>query len=98
MSEKIYRMIERLAEMFPKQDYQSRLEQYIASRRPQSAGDVEIYERQFNQREAGGFLWNVYGMLWWIGQKFWLSIVETTNSLTAITDRSSPSLGSGASR
>ena len=56
MSEKIYRMIERLAEMFPKQDYQSRLEQYIASRRPQSAGDVEIYERQFNQREAGGFL------------------------------------------
>ena len=56
MSEKIYRMIERLAEMFPKQDYQSRLEQYIVSRRPQSAGDVEFYERQFNQRETGGLL------------------------------------------
>ena len=56
MSDKIYKMIERLAEMFPKQDYQSRLENYIASRRPQSAGDVEFFERQFNQREAGGFL------------------------------------------
>jgi hypothetical protein len=56
MSEKIYKMLERLAEMFPKQDYQSRLERYIASRRPQSAGDVEFYEREFNQRQAGGFL------------------------------------------
>jgi hypothetical protein len=56
MSEKIYKIIERLAEMFPKQDYQSRLENYIVSRRPQSAGDVEFFERQFNQREAGGFL------------------------------------------
>jgi hypothetical protein len=56
MSEKIYKMIERLAEMFPKQDYQSRLEYYIVSRRPQSAGDVEFYERQFNQQQAGGFL------------------------------------------
>ncbi len=62
MSETIYKMIERLAEMFPRQDYQSRLEHYIASRRPQSAGDVEFFERQFNQREAGGFLWNEYGM------------------------------------
>jgi hypothetical protein len=53
---KIYKIIERLAEMFPRQDYQSRLEYYIASRRPQSAGDVEFYERQFNQQQAGGFL------------------------------------------
>ena len=56
MSEKIYKMIERLAEMFPKQDYQSRLENYIASRRPQSAGDVEFLERQYNQQHARGFL------------------------------------------
>lgn len=56
MSEKIYKMIERLAEMFPKQDYQSRLEQYIASHHPQSTGDVERYERQFNQQHARGFL------------------------------------------
>ena len=56
MSNKIYKMIERLAEMFPKQDYQSRLEQYIASHRPQSTGDVERYERQYNQQHARGFL------------------------------------------
>ena len=56
MSKKIYKMIERLAEMFPKQDYQSRLEQYIASHRKQSTGDVERYERQYNQQHARGFL------------------------------------------
>ena len=56
MSNKIYKMIERLAEMFPKQDYQSRLEQYISSRRPKSTVDVEYYERQFNQQHTRGFL------------------------------------------
>ena len=56
MSENIYRMIERLAEMFPKQDYQSRLEQYIASRRPQSATDVELLEREFSHNHARGML------------------------------------------
>ena len=61
MSKKIYKMIERLAEMFPKQDYQSRLEQYISSRRPKSTVDVEYYERQFNQQHSRGFLWNKYG-------------------------------------
>jgi hypothetical protein len=56
MSENIYRMIERLAEMFPKQDYQSRLERYIASRRPQSATDVELFERKFSYNQARGML------------------------------------------
>jgi hypothetical protein len=56
MSENIYRMIERLAEMFPRQDYQSRLEQYIASRRPQSATDVELLEREFNHNHGRGLL------------------------------------------
>lgn len=56
MSDRIHKIIERLAEMFPKQDYQSRLERYIASRRPTSAGDVEFYEREFYQRQAGGML------------------------------------------
>ncbi len=56
MSETIYKMIERLAEMFPKQDYQSRLERYIASRRPQSATDVELFEREFSYHQARGML------------------------------------------
>ena len=42
--------------MFPKQDYQSRLEQYIASHRPQSAVDVELLEREYNQRQSRGFV------------------------------------------
>ena len=56
MSDRIHKIIERLAEMFPKQDYQSRLEQYIASHRPQSAVDVELLERQYNQRQSRGFV------------------------------------------
>ena len=36
------KLLERLAEMFPKQDYQSRLNDYIASHNPQSAGDVDF--------------------------------------------------------
>lgn len=56
MSDRIHKIIERLAEMFPKQDYQSRLEQYIASHRPQSAVDVELLEREYNQRQSRGFV------------------------------------------
>lgn len=44
-------LLERLAEMFPKSDYQSRLEQYIASRQPQNAADVEMLERQYFQEQ-----------------------------------------------
>ena len=44
-------LIERLAEMFPKQDYQSRLERYIALRQPKSASEVEHWQKQFEQQE-----------------------------------------------
>jgi hypothetical protein len=55
MSKLMTQLLERLAEMFPKQDYQSRLEQYIISRYPQSAADVEMFTRDYNQRN-GSFL------------------------------------------
>ena len=55
MSKLMTQLLERLAEMFPKQDYQSRLEQYIISRCPQSAADVEMFTRDYNQRN-GSFL------------------------------------------
>ena len=48
-------LLERLAEMFPDSDYQSRMERYIASKHPQSAGDVEHLQRQYQyeqQREG----------------------------------------------
>jgi len=47
-------ILKRLAEMFPKQDYQSRLEQYISTHYPKSAGDVEFLERQFYQKQRNG--------------------------------------------
>ena len=52
-------LLKRLAEMFPGSDYQSRLEQYIASRNPQSAADVEHWERQYFQDQQQGIVWNI---------------------------------------
>jgi len=34
-------ILKRLAEMFPRQDYQSRLERYISSHYPKSTADVK---------------------------------------------------------
>jgi hypothetical protein len=56
MTAKIERMLEKLAEMFPKQDYQRCLEQYITSRKPSNVGDVEHYEREFYRKQTQGFL------------------------------------------
>ncbi len=48
MSEWMLNILERLAEMFPKQSYQSRLERYIASRNPTNAAEVEMLIRQYD--------------------------------------------------
>ena len=53
MSKLMTQLLERLAEMFPSQDYQSRLEQYIVGRRPQSAADVEMFTREYSERQGG---------------------------------------------
>ena len=48
-------LLERLAEMFPESDYQSRMERYISSKNPQSAADIEHLQRQYQyeqQREG----------------------------------------------
>ena len=49
-------LLERLAELFPDSDYQSRLERYIASRNPQTAADVEHWERQYFQDQRRGII------------------------------------------
>ena len=49
-------LLERLAELFPNSDYQSRLEQYIANRNPQNAADVEHWERQYFQEQQKSIL------------------------------------------
>ena len=44
-------LLERLAEMFPESDYQSRLERYIANRQPQNAADIEHLQRQYQYEQ-----------------------------------------------
>ena len=44
-------LIERLAEMFPKQDYQSRLDNFIRSHQPKTASEVEYWQQQFERTE-----------------------------------------------
>ena len=43
------RVLERLAEMFPTQGYQSRLEQYINSKNPTNAAEVDFWTKQYEQ-------------------------------------------------
>jgi hypothetical protein len=50
MSQLMTKLLERLAEMFPGQDYQTRLDQFISSKYPQSVGDVEYWQRQYDSR------------------------------------------------
>ena len=50
------KLLKRLAQIFPSSDYQSRLEQYIASRHPQCTADVEHWERQYFQDQQRGLV------------------------------------------
>jgi len=47
-------LLERLAEMFPKQDYQSRLERYIAAKNPNNPADIEQLIHRFERNEQTG--------------------------------------------
>jgi hypothetical protein len=54
LSAKMLGILERLSEMFPKQQYHSDLERYIASKYPQNAADVEHYTKEFEHRTLQG--------------------------------------------
>ena len=49
-------LLNRLAGLFPGNNYQSRLEQYIATRHPQNTADVEMMERQYYQDQQRGIV------------------------------------------
>ena len=49
MSQLMTQLLERLAEMFPQENYQSRLDQYLTSKHVQSIGDVEYWTRRYEQ-------------------------------------------------
>jgi ArsR family metal-binding transcriptional regulator len=46
-------ILERLAEMFPKQNYQSRLETFIVSKRPQNAAEIDMWIREYETNKQG---------------------------------------------
>jgi hypothetical protein len=48
LSNKMLALLERLGEMFPKQAYQTRLEQYINSKNPTNAAEVDYWQRQYD--------------------------------------------------
>lgn len=53
LSYKMLSLLERLAEMFPKQHYQTRLEAYINSKRPTNAAEVEYWQRHYDTQYGG---------------------------------------------
>jgi len=52
MTATIAKLIERLAEMFPQQNYQSKLDAYLTSKHVQSVSDVEHWTRKFDRKES----------------------------------------------
>ena len=56
MSQLMTQLLERLAEMFPKQNYQSRLEQYLNTKSITSAADVEYWSRQYDKNSDRNFV------------------------------------------
>ncbi len=49
-------ILERLAEMFPAQNYQSALEQYLSRFHIDNPAQLEHLQRQFEQNQAKGYL------------------------------------------
>jgi hypothetical protein len=56
MTTTIAKLLERLAEMFPKQNYQSRLDRYLNSKRIQSTAELEHWMRQYDKNDERNFV------------------------------------------
>lgn len=50
----LHTLLERLAEYFPKENYEARLERYINSHSPKSCSELEQLVHRFENKEAGG--------------------------------------------
>jgi hypothetical protein len=49
-------LLQRLGQLFPGSNYQSKLEQYIVNRHPQSTADVEHWERRYFEDQRRGLV------------------------------------------
>ena len=56
VSEQMIRILERLAEMFPGSNYQTRLDAYLSTKGITDAAQLENYIRQFNSQKES-YLW-----------------------------------------
>ena len=56
ISEQMIRLMERLSEMFPGSNYQSRLDAYLSTKGITDAAQLENYIRQFNSQKES-YLW-----------------------------------------
>lgn len=52
MTATIAKLIERLAEMFPQQNYQSKLDAYLTNKNVKNIGDVEHWTKEFDRKES----------------------------------------------
>jgi hypothetical protein len=52
MTATIAKLVERLAEMFPSQNYQNKLEAFLTSKNVQDVSDVEHWIREFDKRQG----------------------------------------------
>jgi ArsR family metal-binding transcriptional regulator len=52
MTATIAKLIERLAEMFPQQNYQSKLDAYLTNKNVRNIGDVEHWTKEFDRKES----------------------------------------------
>jgi len=50
MTATIAKLVERLAEMFPKQNYQSRLDAYLTNKNVKDICDVEHWTKEFDRK------------------------------------------------
>lgn len=58
MTATIAKLVERLAEMFPKQNYQSKLDAYLDSKNVKNTSDVEHWIKEFDRKES--YLWKTF--------------------------------------
>ena len=56
LSEQMLAILERLAEMFPMQSYQSKLEDYLNRFYIDNPAQLEHLQRQFDQKQARAYL------------------------------------------
>jgi hypothetical protein len=55
MTATIAKLLERLAEMFPQENYQSKLDAYLSNKPIQNVADVEHWTREYEKKQ-GSFI------------------------------------------